>query len=131
MPPASASTAALVKSALAGTLLFSATLSADVRLPALFSEHAVLQQAERTPIWGWAAAGEAVTVQLGSESRTTEAAADGSWQVQFDLRRAQPGPHALEVKARNPITVNDVLVGESHLQSLQRRWPAGLAVPHG
>ena len=119
MPPASAPTGGPVKSAFVVMLLLSVPLSADVSLPALFSDHAVLQKAERVPIWGRAAVAEAVVVKLGSESRATVAAADGRWQVQFDLRRAQPGPQVLEVKAGNTITVNDVLVGEVWLASGQ------------
>ena len=32
---------------------------ADVRLPAIFSEHVVLQRDRPLPVWGWADAGEA------------------------------------------------------------------------
>ena len=36
---------------------------ADVRMPALFGSHMVLQQEIKIPVWGWADAGEAITVQ--------------------------------------------------------------------
>ena len=35
---------------------------ADVKLPALFSDNAVLQRDMKVPVWGWAAPGEKVTV---------------------------------------------------------------------
>ena len=44
-------------------LVFSTT-HAEVRLPALFSDHMVLQQDAAAPVWGWASAGERVTVSI-------------------------------------------------------------------
>ena len=38
---------------------------AEVRLPALFCDHMVLQRDVNVPVWGWANAGEEVTVALG------------------------------------------------------------------
>jgi sialate O-acetylesterase len=53
-----------------------------VRLPAVFTDHAVLQQGTPVPIWGWAEAGEAVTVTFAGQTRTAMAGADGRWMVQ-------------------------------------------------
>ena len=91
---------------------------ADVRLPALFSDHMVLQQSTAVPVWGWADVGETVTVSLGHQKHSTKAGANGKWQIQ--LRRLKPGgPHTLTVSGKNTITVNDVLVGEVWLGSGQ------------
>ena len=38
-------------------LLAGTNLRADVRLPALFSQHMVLQRQTQAPVWGWACAG--------------------------------------------------------------------------
>lgn len=35
-------------------------LLADVRLPAVFSDHMVLQQQQKIRVWGWADVGESV-----------------------------------------------------------------------
>lgn len=91
---------------------------AEVRLPAILSEHAVLQRDVAVPIWGWADAGEEVTVTLAGQTRTAKPAADGRWEVRFD-RLAAGGPHTLEVKGKNAITIKDVLVGEVWLGSGQ------------
>ena len=40
---------------LALTLGLARSASADVRLPAIFSDHAVIQQGVAVPVWGWAA----------------------------------------------------------------------------
>jgi len=35
-------------------------IRAEVRVPALFSDGAVLQRSDQVTVWGWASAGEAV-----------------------------------------------------------------------
>ena len=44
---------------------------AEITLPALFSDHAVLQRDKPIPVWGGARPGERVTVSLGGASRDT------------------------------------------------------------
>ena len=91
--------------------------AADVKLPALFSSHMVLQRGAPVPVWGRADPGERVTVALrpgagGAEIRvTTLAGADGRWRVTLEARRAG-GPFNLVVKGKNTLTLEDVLVGE-------------------
>ena len=53
------------------TLAIAAPLHADVTLPALFSDQMVLQQGVDLPVWGWADAGDEVTVQLGDATRSS------------------------------------------------------------
>ncbi len=42
----------------AGCLGITSLVHAEVRLPALFSDHAIFQQEMAAPVWGWAEAGE-------------------------------------------------------------------------
>lgn len=106
-------------------LLTAATLRADVALPAIFSERAVLLRAERVPVWGKAAPGEAVAVSLGSARASTTAAQDGRWRLELDLSTAPKGPLELVVQGRNRIVAKDVVVGEVWLCSGQSNmeWP--------
>lgn len=97
---------------------------AAVRLPAVLSDHMVLQRSEHVPVWGWAAPAEPVSVQIGAHSRRVQAGADGRWRVEFDLRQAASAlPSAatsMTVKgADNTIVVSDVLLGEVWLASGQ------------
>ncbi|HWB00403.1 MAG TPA: sialate O-acetylesterase [Pirellulales bacterium] len=92
---------------------------ADVKLPAIISDHMVLQADKGAPIWGWADAGEEVSVTLGSQSQATKAAADGKWMVKFDKLKTSAQPQTLAVRGKNTLTVNDVLVGEVWLGSGQ------------
>ena len=54
---------------------------ADVKLPAIFSEHMVLQQSQEVPVWGWAEPGEKVTVAIAGKIKEATAGADGKWTV--------------------------------------------------
>jgi sialate O-acetylesterase len=98
--------------------LCAASSQAAVRLPAIFSDHMVLQQNESCAVWGWADAGEAVTVSIAGKSATATAGADGKWSLRLPALIAG-GPHTMEVKGTNTLTVNDVLVGEVWLGSGQ------------
>lgn len=92
--------------------------SADVKLPAVISDHMVLQRDADAHVWGWANANEAVTVTLGKQTMNAMPNADGRWQVSFP-KLAAGGPHTLIIKGSNTITINDVLVGEVWLGSGQ------------
>lgn len=104
--------------ALAPMLLAPSAALADVRLPSLISDHMVLQRSQAAPIWGWADAGETVTVGIAGQSHTVQAGADGRWKVVLD-RIEKAGPHTLTVKGKNSLTVSDVLAGEVWLGSGQ------------
>ena len=95
------------------------TAHAAVKLPAVISDHAVLQRDTTVPVWGWADKGEEVNVTIAGQTQRTTAGADGKWRVNLD-HLAAGGPHVLTVKgAGNTLTVNDVLVGEVWLGSGQ------------
>ncbi len=93
-------------------------IRADVRLPAIFSDHMVLQAGVQVPVWGWAEPGEEVTVSIGQQTKKTKAASDGKWMVKLGkLKTGDTG--TLTVKGKNNITVQDVIVGEVWLCSGQ------------
>jgi sialate O-acetylesterase len=105
---------------------------AEVRLPAIISNHMVLLRAAKVPVWGWAAPGEQVTVDIGGEKRTATAAVDGSWRVDLDLAKAAATPTTLSVRgADNAIVVDDVLVGEVWLASGQSNMQKPLGQQKG
>lgn len=88
-----------------------APASAEVRLPAVFGSHMVLQRDMPVPVWGWAAPGEEVTVGFRDQTQTTTAGADGKWSVKIGpYTVGEPG--TLTVKGQNTINLEDVLVGE-------------------
>ncbi len=94
------------------------TAWADVRLPAVISDHMVLQQDIAVPIWGWADNGEEVTITIAGQSKSAKAGADGKWLVKLD-KLPIGEPQELVVKGKNILKVADVLVGEVWLGSGQ------------
>ena len=102
-----------------GTTVLACFAGAEVSLPAVFSDHAVLQRDRPLPVWGTASAGEKVTVTFGAQSRTTTADAQGSWRVTLDAVPANTTPAELVVAGNNTLTVRDLLVGEVWLCSGQ------------
>lgn len=92
---------------------------AEVSLPKFFSDHAVLQREAPIPVWGWAAPGEKVSVQLGDQAAVTATAgADGTWKIAL-AKSSAGGPFVLVVKGTNEIRLNDILIGEVWLCSGQ------------
>ncbi len=109
--------------ALRGTGLAAAALAialpaqADVKLPSIFGSHMVLQQGLKDKVWGWADAGEEVTVTVADKDKTLQtktAKADdkGAWSVFLDPMKASFKPLTVTVKGKNEIKYDDVLVGE-------------------
>ncbi|MEP6669815.1 MAG: sialate O-acetylesterase [Chthoniobacter sp.] len=92
---------------------------ADVKLPAIFSDHMVLQADMAVPVWGWAEPGEEVTVSFATQSKTTKADTDGKWKVKLDKLKVGEAPQTLTVIGKNALAVKDVLVGEVWLGSGQ------------
>ena len=52
----------------AALLLPQISVIANIQLPAVISDHMVLQQGVSAPIWGWADAGEEVRISVRTES---------------------------------------------------------------
>jgi sialate O-acetylesterase len=99
---------------------------ADVRLPHVFGSHMVLQREMPVPVWGWADAGEDVTVGFRDQTKSTKAGDDGKWQVTLDAL-AVGEPATLSVKGKNTVTLDDVLVGEVWLASGQSNMQWSIA----
>lgn len=98
---------------------------AGIRLPALFTDNAVLQQGRPLPVWGWADPGDEITVEFRGHKVRTTAREEGRWVAELPRQRAG-GPDILivrgrqEVQARTNILVGEVWVcsGQSNMQ-----WP--------
>ncbi|VAX40467.1 Sialic acid-specific 9-O-acetylesterase [hydrothermal vent metagenome] len=93
------------------TLLGTSFVQADVKLPAIFGSHMVLQQKQKNPIWGRAETGEKVTVTVSKQSHSTVADKTGYWRVKLDALPVG-GPYTITVAGKNKVVFEDVLVGE-------------------
>ena len=99
-------------------LLCSLPLHADIKLPALFSDHMIVQRQRPVHVWGMADPGEIVTVSFRGESKATSADRLGRWSVYLAPAEAG-GPFEMTVRGKNTFTVHDVLVGDVWLASGQ------------
>jgi len=101
---------------LAGILLQPAV--AQVHLPAIFSDHMVIQRDLPVHVWGLAAAGEEVRITFRGATRTVTADRLGQWQAY--LPPGGPGgPFTLEIAGTNKLSFSDVLVGDVWVASGQ------------
>lgn len=95
-----------------------ATAWSEVKLPAIFGDHLVLQRDQPIPVWGWADPEEQVTVSLNGQTAGATADAGGNWSLVLPIQTAG-GPHELVVRAKNELKLADVWIGEVWLCSGQ------------
>jgi sialate O-acetylesterase len=102
-------------------LISGQTLAADLRLPALFSDHMVLQREKPVAVWGWADVGEEIAVEFAGQKKTAQADDAGRWSLRLDALSASAEGRVLVVSGKDgrKTTVSDVLVGDVWLGSGQ------------
>ncbi len=88
-------------------------LHAEIRLPAVISNNMVIQQKADVPIWGWADAGEKITIKASWPGTAISTIADknGKWFVNLKSPIAG-GPHRIYILGKNEIVLQNVLSGE-------------------
>ena len=94
-------------------ILFSSSLTANIRLPSVLSDNMVLQQRSSVKLWGWGDAGEKVSVSSSWSNTVDSSVTDGNgkWQVNIQTPPAG-GPFTITIKGKNTIQLQNVLVGE-------------------
>jgi len=96
---------------------------AAVTLPPVLGNNMVVQSGEPISLWGWADAGEKITIKQGGAVVATAVGAgkektDKPWQVKLPAQK--PGAVAdIEVAGANTITLTNVLAGDVWLCSGQ------------
>jgi sialate O-acetylesterase len=98
--------------------VFSYSVSAEVRTPAIFSDHMVIQRHLPVHVWGLAASGEEVRVSFRGASRTVTADRLGQWQAYLPAG-GPGGPFTLEIAGANKLSFTDVFVGDVWVASGQ------------
>jgi hypothetical protein len=71
----------------------------------------VLQRDKPVRVWGWADAGEQISVSIAGQKVIGEANGQGRWSLFLDPMNAG-GPYEMIVEAGNTLRVRDVLIGE-------------------
>ncbi len=90
----------------------------EVRLPRLVSDGMILQREIPVKIWGWASAGEKVSVRFKGKSFETVASANGKWLITLPAQKAG-GPFEMEITGNNQIRIKNILFGDVWLCSGQ------------
>lgn len=117
-------------------ILAASSGSAAIALPAMFTDHMVLQRDMPIPVWGWGDPGEHVQVMFAGQTKKGETDPDGRWQVTLDPLPANANPQTMVIKGSNEVEITDVLVGEvwvcsgqSNMQwSVNQTWNADLTI---
>ena len=123
---------------LCSSLIIKGQTSTRLSLPAIFSNHIVLQQQSSAPIWGWGEAGTKVKI-VGSwaQKDTIETLIDecGHWKTQIPTTQ-HGGPYTLQLFSNNmkgnKIELKDVMLGEVWLCSGQSNmeWCPNNGIPN-
>lgn len=88
---------------------------AKIRLPALVSDGMILQRNQDLKIWGYADAGEKITVKFINKAYHTTADQNGNWSLMLPKLNAG-GPFIMTI---NEITLKDILIGDVWVASGQ------------
>lgn len=101
---------------------FSPVLFGQVKLPAIFNDHMILQREAKVPVWGTAQPGELIRVELAGKNAKTVVAADGKWKVHLPSMKAG-GPYLMKIyqgpKSQVALEYKEVLIGDVWLASGQ------------
>jgi len=102
-------------------LFATSTLFAKVTLPEIMSDNMVLQQNAKVKIWGKSKANANITVtpSWSNEKTQTKSDKNGNWTAVLETPAGSFTKHTLTISDGEPVTLNNVLIGEVWLASGQ------------
>lgn len=93
--------------------------SSSLKLPRLISDGMVLQRSKPVKIWGWAKAGECISIRFLGEEYRAITDSGGTWVVTLPELDAG-GPYSMEIAGNDQqIVIDNILVGDVWLCSGQ------------
>ena len=102
-------------------LIFSQSIKAEVKLPAIVSSNMVLQRNTTVVLWGWSDAKEKITIEASwlKEIMNIKADNEGNWRIEVKTTNSKE-PQSIKIKSKtSDITLRNVLFGEVWLCSGQ------------
>ena len=108
-------------------LLLPLLARSEVKLPAVFTDHMVLQRDTSVPVWGWAKEGEEVAVEFAGQKKSAKTDANGKWLVKLEPLAVSEESRELKIGEH---VIKDVLVGEVWLASGQSNMGFPLSSAH-
>ena len=110
-------------------------LQAAIQLPAIFSNHMVLQRNSELTFWGWGIPGETISIApewMKGEIIKTQVNNTGKWSARVPSGEAG-GPYEIRFSGSSEVTLTDVMLGEVWLCSGQSNmeWSANHGIKNG
>ena len=97
------------------------TAQAQISLASAFTDHMVLQQKMKAPIWGWGVPSEVIKIVSSwnvKDTVTVTVNSSGCWKTNIRTPQAG-GPYRLKICGSSEIELKDILIGEVWLCSGQ------------
>jgi len=91
--------------------LIAPAANATVKLPGVLTSNMVLQRNKEIKVWGWADAGEKVSVTFNNKALTIKADNSGKWVLVFPSMK-EGGPYTMIIKGKNTISLENILIGD-------------------
>lgn len=120
--------ALLIASLMLITAGASAAENQALRVHNIFGSNMVIQRQKPIRIWGWAPAGQKVSVQFGeAKAEAVAAGQEGRWEVTFPAQEANPAGQKLLVRAgEQAIEMENILIGDVWVMNGQSNMAFGL-----
>jgi len=94
-------------------LLISFLSFSQLRTAHIFTDNMVLQRDKPIAIWGWASAGEKITVSLAQQTTSIQADKAGKWVARLASMPADTVGKVLTIRGKNQtITYKNILIGD-------------------
>ena len=103
----------LLSTVLILSIFIAISTRANVKLPSILNDNMILQQNTDVKLWGWADAGEKITIKTSWLRQVvyTTTTADGKWIATVKTTSAG-GPYTIDIEGKNKITLKNILLGE-------------------
>lgn len=87
--------------------------ASELKLPSLLGSNMVLQQQSKTALWGWAKAGDPVTVHASWIKKPTKTTTDsnGKWKL-FIQTPVAGGPYQIKISSDTTYNLKNIMIGE-------------------
>lgn len=110
-------------------------LQAEIRLPAVFTDHMVLQRNSEVTLWGWGTPSEHINIipeWLSGDTIKTQVTNMGRWSARIRTIEAG-GPYKIRINGSSEVTLSDVMLGEVWLCSGQSNmeWSVNHGIQNG
>ncbi len=84
---------------------------AQIKLPGIIRDSMILQRDAKINVWGWALAGEKISIKFNAKTYKTITGNNGKWLLQLASQKAG-GPYTMEIAGKNKIVLQDILIGD-------------------